>query len=170
MKLTRLKEMKKNFAIGGLLLAILGGIFWFYPKHDRYRSLASECENDIMIFNRHIELSACLLEDQIDEKLQSVSDVKITKFRYRPFMHNEDSRIGLIRFSAVRNNDGSEIHMLCDFVSLKIMKSMKLISDELKVSLGLLGCYDNTWETDHMLFQYPVDIIKNRWEKRQKIN
>ena len=68
----KLNSMKKCLIAGGGFVVVLCSVFWFYPKHDRYRSLASECQNDIMIFNRHIELSACLLEDQIDEEIKSV--------------------------------------------------------------------------------------------------
>ncbi|MCY4524282.1 MAG: hypothetical protein OXB84_06050 [Halobacteriovoraceae bacterium] len=80
----KLKNLKKKHFLGftGLVILLIG-LFWRYSISNQSRTIASDTDcNDIEIFQEDLELSACELEEKIDETLHSLSDVKITHFRY----------------------------------------------------------------------------------------
>ena len=163
------KYFNKNYLMGfpGLIVLLIG-LFWFYST----RSLASDTKNceDIPIFKRHIQLSACQLEQQIDDKLKSVSDVRIKSFRYRPLSHTKSRRVGLLRISAIINSSGVKTNLRCEYVNIKKADDTTLNNNP-TVQLYINKCKNRNWKTGYMFFYYPLDIITKEWDKqRQKLD
>ena len=118
--------------------------------------------NDIPIFKRHLELTACDLEKWIDSQLQDLTDVKIIWFRYKPidnFLTSEYSIEGVLQFSA--NYEGEEIQLRCSTVH-----AWRTITNE-HFNISAHYCSNRDFNIPKILtYTYHVSIIKDvsKWE------
>ncbi|MCY4523990.1 MAG: hypothetical protein OXB84_04550 [Halobacteriovoraceae bacterium] len=91
--------------------------------------------NDIDIFKRHIDLSACDLEERIDQGSNAISNVKITRFRYAVVRNTLNLtrrfKMGVLRFTA--DYDGARINFKCNtFTANKTSQGIRLQANHCK--------------------------------------
>ena len=117
---------------------------------------------DIAIFKRHIDLTACDLEKQIGDQLSEVTDIKITKFRYKVVPNalyitkNTNYRLGALRFSG--NHESGEINVQC-----------RLWLWQYPFYMTADSCRSGNKRLVNMEFYFPLSIVKDDWNSETVI-
>ena len=137
-----------------------------------YPVLAEKDCNDIPIFKRHLELTACDLEKRIDDELQELTDVKIISFTPSPIENSisyinyifnyANNKRGVLRFSG--NHKGKEVKLRCE--PLHAWDDAK---ERNYFHISIQNCENRNFEIKKtLIFRYSTDIIKENWKRRMR--
>ena len=160
LKMTKQQFVKTSKYVQ-IVLAISLSLFSIYP------TFAKDC-TDIPIFKQHLELDACNLERRIDNRFEELTDVKIIRFRYRPYDQFVARRIlkkdqlGLLVFSA--KYKGKTLNFKCSGTYIW-HDNEHFSKGYFYLTMHHCGRRNIVFGGDNnpILFLYPIDVAKENW-------